>query len=68
MSGNVGSYPSAEPALNVHSREELVYLLGQACEIEHGVMCEYLYAQFNPDPRPLNRLFGRPRTMNEPWH
>ena len=47
MSGNVRSYPSAEPALNVDSREELVYLLGQACEIEHGVMCEYLYAQFS---------------------
>ncbi len=47
MSGNVGSYPPAEPALNVDSREELVYLLGQACEIEHGVMCEYLYAQFS---------------------
>jgi ferritin-like protein len=24
-----------------------VYLLGQACEIEHGLMCEYLYAQFS---------------------
>jgi hypothetical protein len=47
MSGNVPSSPSAEPALNVDSREELVYLLGQACEIEHGVMCEYLYAQFS---------------------
>ena len=24
-----------------------MYLLGQACEIEHGLMCEYLYAQFS---------------------
>src|ERR1700745_3262646 len=47
MSGNVTSKPSAEPALKVESREELVYLLGQACEIEHGLMCEYLYAQFS---------------------
>jgi hypothetical protein len=31
----------------VDTREELVYLLGQACEIEHGLMCEYLYAQFS---------------------
>jgi hypothetical protein len=37
----------AEPALKVDTREELVYLLGQACEIEHGLMCEYLYAQFS---------------------
>jgi hypothetical protein len=47
MSGNVTSDPLAESALRVDTREELVYLLGQACEIEHGVMCEYLYAQFS---------------------
>jgi ferritin-like protein len=47
MSGNVTSDPVAEPALRVDTREELVYLLGQACEIEHGLMCEYLYAQFS---------------------
>jgi Ferritin-like len=47
MSGEAMSKPSAEPALTVESREELVYLLGQACEIEHGLMCEYLYAQFS---------------------
>src|SRR5260370_33315219 len=43
----VTSDPLAEPALRVDTREELVYLLGQACEIEHGLMCEYLYAQFS---------------------
>jgi len=47
MSGEAKSRTSAEPALKVESREELVYLLGQACEIEHGLMCEYLYAQFS---------------------
>jgi hypothetical protein len=47
MPGDVSRSPSAEPTLTVDSREELVYLLGQACEIEHGVMCEYLYAQFS---------------------
>src|SRR6267378_8158053 len=38
---------TTEPPLQVGSREELVYLLGEACEIEHGLMCEYLYAQFS---------------------
>src|SRR5262252_937681 len=47
MSGNVTGDPLAEPVLTVDTREELVYLLGQACEIEHGLMCEYLYAQFS---------------------
>jgi hypothetical protein len=45
MSGNVTTDPSAEPVLKVDTREDLVSLLGQACEIEHGLMCEYLYAQ-----------------------
>ena len=38
---------TAEPFLRVESREELVYLLGEACELEHGLMCEYLYAQLS---------------------
>src|SRR6266576_2002799 len=38
---------TAESPLQVESREELVFLLGEACEIEHGLMCEYLYAQFS---------------------
>ncbi len=37
----------AEPPLTIDTREELVYLLGEACGIEHGLMCEYLYAQFS---------------------
>jgi Ferritin-like len=47
MSGEAKSRPPAEQVLKVETREELVYLLGQACEIEHGLMCEYLYAQFS---------------------
>ena len=47
MSGKASGDPAAEPPLKVETREELVYLLGQACEIEHGLMCEYLYAQFS---------------------
>jgi hypothetical protein len=38
---------AAEPPLRVESREELVYLLGEASELEHGLLCEYLYAQFS---------------------
>jgi len=38
---------AVEPPLLVDSREELVYLLGQACELEHGLLSEYLYAQFS---------------------
>jgi hypothetical protein len=49
-----------EPSLRVEHREELLWLLGQACELEHGLMCEYLFAQFS-----LKRS-GEMRTAAEP--
>ena len=36
-----------EPAIVVGNRKELTYLLSQAAELEHGLMCEYLYAAFS---------------------
>src|SRR5512133_3088807 len=36
-----------EPAIVVEDRKELTYLLCQAAELEHAVMCEYLYAAFS---------------------
>jgi hypothetical protein len=51
---------TTEPPLQVGSREELVYLLGEACEIEHGLMCEYLYAQFS-----LKRTAGEDLTPEQ---
>ncbi len=36
-----------EPPMVIEHREALVYLLAQACELEHGLMCEYLYAAFS---------------------
>lgn len=35
-----------EPTIAVRSREELLYLLAEAAEIEHNLMCCYLYAAF----------------------
>jgi Ferritin-like len=36
-----------ETAIVVENRKELAYLLSQAAELEHGLMCEYLYAAFS---------------------
>jgi Ferritin-like len=36
-----------ESAIVVGNRKELTYLLSQAAELEHGLMCEYLYAAFS---------------------
>src|SRR5215510_1667098 len=37
----------AEATIVVGDRKELTYLLSQAAELEHGLMCEYLYAAFS---------------------
>ena len=37
----------AEPVLVVESREHLWYLLMEASQLEHMIMCEYLYATFS---------------------
>jgi hypothetical protein len=36
-----------ESDIVVGDRKELTYLLSQAAELEHGLMCEYLYAAFS---------------------
>jgi CDGSH-type Zn-finger protein/uncharacterized Fe-S cluster protein YjdI len=38
---------SEEINLSVNDREELIYLLTEAAEFEHTVMCTYLYAQWS---------------------
>jgi Ferritin-like len=42
----------SEPAIVVGNRKELTYLLSQAAELEHGLMCEYLYAAFSLKGEP----------------
>jgi hypothetical protein len=37
----------AEPALVVESREHLWFLLTEASQLEHMIMCQYLYATFS---------------------
>jgi CDGSH-type Zn-finger protein/uncharacterized Fe-S cluster protein YjdI len=37
----------SEPEIIVHNREQLITLLTEAAEIEHGLMCCYLYAAFS---------------------
>jgi hypothetical protein len=36
-----------ELAIVTHEREQLAYLLTEAAEIEHGLMCCYLYAAYS---------------------
>ena len=36
-----------EPEIVVGTREQLLHLLAEAAEIEHTLMCSYLYAAFS---------------------
>jgi hypothetical protein len=47
---------TAEPPLQVESREELVYLLGEACELEHSLMCDLTEACA---PSPKSQVWPR---------
>ena len=38
---------TAEPPIVVANRKELTYLLCQAAELEHALLCQYLYAAFS---------------------
>ena len=36
-----------EPEIVIGSREQILHLLAEAAEIEHTLMCSYLYAAFS---------------------
>src|SRR5678815_491663 len=42
-----GGRAEAEAAFVIEHREALVYMLCQAAELEHGIMCQYLFAAFS---------------------
>jgi hypothetical protein len=39
--------PSGEQPFVIEHREALIYMLCEAAELEHGLMCEYLFAAFS---------------------
>lgn len=45
-----------EPEILVGDREQLFHLLAEAAEIEHTLMCSYLYAAFSLKTRPEDGL------------
>jgi hypothetical protein len=50
-----------EPSIVIENRKTLSYLLCEAAELEHGLLCEYLYAAFSlkqepDDALPLERM------------
>src|SRR5262249_28737647 len=44
---SAGGGPVGEPKMVVARREQLWWLLAEAAQLEHMIMCEYLYAEFS---------------------
>src|SRR5262249_14295233 len=56
-----------EPVMVVERRKELTYLLCQAAELEHGLMCQYLYAAFSLRGEPGPGLADDQLAAAERW-
>ena len=52
ISPEPGAARGSPHELIVEGREELLYLLGEAAELEHSVFCTYLYAAFTLQADP----------------
>jgi hypothetical protein len=65
-------YPGAtttttRPPLPVDSREQLVYLLTQAAELEQGILCEYLFALYSLKRGPHDGLSAEQAAQVTRW-
>ena len=56
-----------EPDIVIGSREQLLYLLAEAAEIEHTLMCSYLYAVFSLKPATESGFLEREVKAIERW-
>ena len=58
---------TTRPPLPVDSREQLVYLLTQAAELEQGILCEYLFALYSLKRDPGDGLEGEQLALVARW-
>lgn len=61
------SAPIEEPALVIEHREPLIYMLCAAAELEHALMCEYLFAAFTLKRSTEEGLTADQVDMVERW-
>jgi hypothetical protein len=62
-----GAATGSPHELVVEGREELLYLLGEAAELEHSVCCIYLYAAFSLRAEPGERLTAEQLPVVAGW-
>ena len=57
----------SEPKIVVEHREHLWYLLAEAAQVEHLIMCQYLYASFSLKAGPEDGLTAEQATAVARW-
>ncbi|MCU0683233.1 MAG: ferritin-like protein [Polyangiaceae bacterium] len=58
---------SSEPVITTQHREQLTYLLSEAAEIEHGLMCCYLFAAYSLKRGEVDGLSAADAAMVGRW-
>jgi hypothetical protein len=58
----------AEPRIVVEHREHLWYLLAEAAQVEHLIMCQYLYASFSLKTTSDDGLTAEQAAAVSRWH
>ena len=57
----------AEPTIVIEHREHLWYLLAEAAQVEHLIMCQYLYASFSLKAGPEDGLTAEQAAAVARW-
>ena len=62
-----GGLAPPEAPFVIEHREALIYMLCQAAELEHGIMCQYLYAAFSLKQSETEGLTAEEATAVKKW-
>ncbi|MGH3548009.1 MAG: ferritin-like domain-containing protein [Pseudonocardiaceae bacterium] len=62
-----GGQADPEAPFVIEHREALIYMLCQAAELEHAIMCQYLFAAFSLKQRTEEGLTGEQLTAVTRW-
>jgi CDGSH-type Zn-finger protein/truncated hemoglobin YjbI len=63
-----GGLAAPETPFVIEHREALIYMLCEAAELEHGIMCQYLFAAFSLKQRPDEGLTESELAAVTRWH
>src|ERR1700744_5084039 len=63
-----GGLAPPEAPFVIENREALIFMLCEAAELEHGIMCQYLYAAFTLKQTTAEGLTEQEAQATQSWH